>query len=54
MLPLGLAKLSIKPAATGSLTPTNTIGIVLVAKRAASNPMVLPARIKNKVGFCAT
>ena len=37
-LPPGRANLSAQPSATGSLDPTTTIGIVVVALRAASEP----------------
>jgi hypothetical protein len=47
MLPPGLAMLSTYPAATGSVTAINTMGIFLVADRTASNPIVLLAMMRS-------
>ena len=43
LLPPGRARLSTRPAATGSVTPMKTIGIVAVALRAASAALVVTA-----------
>jgi hypothetical protein len=47
MLPPGRARFATNPAATGSTLPYRTIGIVLVASRAARMAAVVMARMTS-------
>jgi hypothetical protein len=50
MLPPGCARLSTRPVVTGSVTPMNTIGIVVVACLAACAAFVVTATRTSGLG----